>query len=304
MNETASAIEYCERALVLLRTKYHDPIQEAQCLQFLGYVHFAALCNFQVAQELLEESLRIYKVLLLEESSNCMDAIMTTGEVALICSRYEEAKGAFEKAAKIYRKTNRRDREADARIRLGLACLGLQLLDEAGGHLRDGLAIWEEIDHNWGKGTSYVALGDFAMSQDLFIEAEGHYTTALSCFAKDSGHWKSYEAESRLKMGILRIRTDQVEPARECLQRARLLYDEAGFRRGKADCSRHLAELDLKSSGVEVQRGALRRLEEVRSEYSDMGLQVEVLQCDKLIASTYRSLGEKPPKTLSLQTTA
>ncbi|OCB89422.1 hypothetical protein A7U60_g3398 [Sanghuangporus baumii] len=304
MNETNLAVTHAEKALRLLRTKRNDRVLEAQCLQYLGYMQFATLCNYKEARMLLEESSRIYKELSLEESPNCMDVMVSLGELEFICSRHDNARDAFELAANVYRKTKKPDREAHARVFLGLACLSLQLPQEAAKHIRDGLAIWEEVRNKWGIGTGFVALGDLSMYERSFTEAEARYLKALDCFTRDSNHWKAFEAECRMKMGILRIRMEQENEARECFQRASRLYDEAACRRGKANCSRYLAELDLKSPDSQVQRGALERLEGVQREYSDMSLLIECQQCDFHIAATYKSLGEKPPKPRQLQINA
>ncbi|KAL5504333.1 hypothetical protein ACEPAH_8407 [Sanghuangporus vaninii] len=304
MNETNLAVMHAENALRLLRTKHNDRVLEAQCLQYLGYMQFATLCNYKEARMLLEESSRIYNELSLEESPNCMDVTVSLGELEFICSKHENARDAFELAANVYRKAKKPDREAHARVFLGLACLGLQLPQEAEKHVRDGLAIWEELGNKWGIGTGFVALGDLSMYESSFTEAEAQYLKALDCFTCDSNHWKAFEAECWMKMGILRIRKEQESKARECFQRASRLYDEAACRRGKANCSLYLAKLDLKSPDSQVQRGALERLEEVQHEYSDMGLLIECQQCDFHIAATYKSLGEKPPKPRQLQINA
>ncbi|KAL5486213.1 hypothetical protein ACEPAI_7258 [Sanghuangporus weigelae] len=301
MNETSLAVKHGEKALGMLRAKRNDRVLEAQCLQYLGYMQFVTLCNYKEARMLLEESSRMYKALSLEESPNCMDVTVSLGELDFICSKHENARDAFELAANIYHKTKKPDREAHARVFHGLACLGLQLPQEAAKHIRDGLAIWEELGNKWGIGTSFVALGDLSTYESSFAEAEARYSKALDCFTLDSNHWKAFQAECRMKIGILRIRMEQENAARECFQRARRLYDEAACRRGKANCSRYLAELDLKSPDSQVQRDALVRLEEVQREYLDMGLLIECQQCDFHIAATYKLLGEKPPKPRQLQ---
>ena len=60
MNQVQPSIEHADKSLELLRTKHDNPMLKAQCLQFLGAVHFYSLCNFTTAAEHLEESLRIY----------------------------------------------------------------------------------------------------------------------------------------------------------------------------------------------------------------------------------------------------
>lgn len=302
MNEIEPAIERAREALELLNTKHHDPMLKAQCLQFLGAAQYMSLCNFIVAAELLDESLRIYKALLLEESSNCADTTASVGELACIRSRYEEARDALQKAALIYRKIKRRDREAYALVNLGLAFLGLGNAKEALTHIQAGLVIWEGIPNKWGIGISRFALGDVAMYEHAYEQAQKHYVQALGYFTDDSRHWKTNEAECFLKLGMLLSRTLREGEARVALEDARRLYDETSSRRGKANCHRQLAELDIRGRGGTAKREALNRLEDVANEYSEMGLHIERQECDNIIAETYRSLGEKPPKrSLHLQ---
>lgn len=301
LNETEKAIEYAHESLQLLRSQHHDPIMEARCLQFLGVIHFSTLCNYIDAAELFEESHRIYKALQLEDSTNCMDTIVSLGELACIRYEFNEAKDAFQKAATVYHKKNRRDYEAYALTNLGLACLGSGTSEEALVHIHHGLKIWEELPNRWGIGISYVALGDVDAKREAIPEAEGCYQKALDSFRHDSSQWKSYEAECLLKIGILLTRTRKYAEAHGRLREALQLYYAPGCRRGKVNCLRHLAELDLEVADVALKREALTRLRSVKREYSEMGLYVEAQQCETIISHAYRSLGEKQSKGLPLQ---
>ncbi|EJD07007.1 uncharacterized protein FOMMEDRAFT_144813 [Fomitiporia mediterranea MF3/22] len=288
MNETEPALQRANDSLQILRTKCHVPMLEAQCFEFLGYIHFQTLCKYMTAAELFEESLRIYKALSLEECANCMNTTVSAGELAYSLSQYDDAKDVFQRAATIYRRTKRRDREAYALIKLGLAYIGLNAVDDAFTSIRAGLDIWEELKiHGALEGASE--------------DAEEHYAKALQSFRADSTHWKTFEADALLKLGILFIRTDRESRARDSIQNSSRLYKEAASRRGETDCLRQLTELDLRHSKGTKKRDALTRLESVEKDYSDMGLYVERQECAVVIAQTYRILGAKQPKNLYLQ---
>ncbi|KAH8118256.1 hypothetical protein DFH11DRAFT_887691 [Phellopilus nigrolimitatus] len=293
LQQTSETLKHANAALGILRIELHNPVLEARCLEFLGSVYLSVLCEYTVAKELLAESLRIYDTLLLQDSSHGMDAIVSSGELALICSRYEEAKDAFKRAVSNYGKLQRRDREAYALVNLGLACLGLGDVEEASRHVIAGLAIWQDIGNSWGIGISKRALGDVAMKDGAHARAEERYTEALAAFNGDSAHWKFEQAECLLKLGILFVRTDQRAKASENLSNALLLYREAACPRGDADCLRYIGELDLAGGDDDSRKRALSSLIPALDGFNAMGLHREMQECASLIADAYRALGNE-----------
>ncbi|KAH8112757.1 hypothetical protein DFH11DRAFT_1606905 [Phellopilus nigrolimitatus] len=267
LQQTSETLKHANAALGILRIELHNPVLEARCLEFLGSVYLSVLCEYTVAKELLAESLRIYDTLLLQDSSHGMDAIVSSGELALICSRYEEAKDAFKRAVSNYGKLQRRDREAYALVDV----------EEASRHVI--------AENSWGIGISKRALGDVAMKDGT--------PEALAAFNGDSAHWKFEQAECLLKLGILFVRTDQRAKASENLSNALLLYREAACPRGDADCLRYIGELDLASGDDDSRKRALSSLIPALDGFNAMGLQREMQECASLIADAYRALGDE-----------
>lgn len=287
VGDITKAVQKAEEALAIFK-ETSDSVAKAQCLELLCKIYHSPLCDYTKAEAFIKDSLEIYDNLQLQDTPNDTDSRVTMGEIALALSKLSEAREAFRRAVQVYRKAERRDREAYALVLFGQSCFDAQHVREAHEKIEEGLDLWRKIKNTWGEANTLRALAGLAVFEKKYADAAKLYENALNLLKEDSKQWTLYISECLLGAGMAYLRAGQRDAALTYLNDALKSFQAPEHRRGLADCERYLCELDLSSDDEAAKSAAVDKLKSVQESYAAMGLRKEADECRLLVPDERR----------------
>jgi tetratricopeptide (TPR) repeat protein len=147
--------------------------------------------------------------------------------------------------------------QAHALRALGNAALRQDRYAEAEGLLRRALGLYEAVESRLGQAEALLYLGNAALRQDRYAEAEGLLRRALGLY--EAVESRLGQAQALLSLGDVALRQDRYAEAEPRLRRALGLYEAVESRLGQAHALLSLGNAALRQDRYAEAEGLLRR---------------------------------------------
>jgi DNA-binding SARP family transcriptional activator/Tfp pilus assembly protein PilF len=182
-------------------------------------------------------------------------------------SRYQEAAGHYRQALALFQQADDRAGQARALHNLGLICHDQGRHEEAIGLHWDALTIYRETGDPLGEASTLVNLGTSEERQGRYDLAARHNGQALAIGAEIGA--AQIECAALINLGSVGLRQGRYRQAARYLHRALAMCRKTGFRGAEAEALARIGDLCLRQGSPEE---AARHLREALALYQEIGI--------------------------------